>query len=655
MNKRLSLPAILILLFSLMTSPVLSVQAGNSQAPWSIAVNGAPARISPAVQARLNTLQAAETITVIVQLRQQAKIPPGRNIGRAEQASRAVEALTMTAEKTQGALKNFLDDKKSKGKVKSYTSFWIFNGFSVTATPDAIQELAAHPDVFSITADELDIVPAAAPQALSNPEANVSLINAPALWSMGYTGQGVVVASMDSGVSMSHPDLANRWRGGSNSWFDPYGQHPTTPVDFSGHGTWTMGVMVGGDSGGSSIGAAPSAQWIAVKMFNDAGASTATAIHLGYQWLLDPDGNPATADAPQVVNNSWSFAYPGCNLDFEPDLQALRAAGILPVFAAGNGGPSANTSYSPANNPSAFAVGAINNSSSIYGLSSRGPTTCGGSASVFPELVAPGVNIYTTDLSGFYTTASGTSLAAPHVTGGLALLLSALPNLTISQQESALLDSAFDLGAAGPDDVYGYGRLDLLAAYQQLGNAPSATPTILPTFTPTSLPDTPTPLPTQTAVPASPTALPTHTLTPLPNTPTALPTYTATATLQPTATSTNAPVITFHIGDLDRNSTLVTSTYWKATVTIKVHTANEKPLAGVKVYVKWTNGATGTGSCTTNTNGICRITKGKFSTSITSVTLTVTNAALTSYTYAPSSNHDPDGESNGIVIVVPKP
>jgi subtilisin family serine protease len=110
------------------------------------------------------------------------------------------------------------------------------------------------------------------------PEPNISVINAPALWSLGFRGQGVVVASMDSGVDATHPDLAARWRGGSNSWYDPYGQHPTVPTDVSGHGTWTMGVMVGRDAGGTSIGVAPDAQWIAVKIFNDSGASTFSAI-----------------------------------------------------------------------------------------------------------------------------------------------------------------------------------------------------------------------------------------------------------------------------------------------------------------------------------------------------------------------------------------
>lgn len=644
--------AIFMLLCSLVISPVLTAKANSAAQSWRV-VSVQGNIISSSLHEQLFALQADQTITVIVRLKQKANLPHGEGLGRKEQLSRVIEALSFTAERTQGPIKKILEDHKGKGKVKQYTAFWIFNGFSVTATSDVINDLALQPDVLSITPDELDIVPASDPLALSNPEPNLSLVNAPSLWSMGYTGQGIVVASMDSGVSMAHADLSSRWRGGSNSWYDPYGQHPASPTDMSGHGTWTMGVMVGSDVSGSSIGVAPGAQWIAVKMFNDAGSSTATAIHQGYQWMLNPDGNSATADAPNIINNSWTFAYPGCYLDFEPDLQALRTAGILPIFAAGNGGPSANTSYSPANNPSAFAVGAINNNSGIYGLSSRGPSTCGGSTGVFPELVAPGVNINTTDLGGFYTTASGTSLSAPHVAGGLALLLSAYPNLAVSQQEDALRYSAVDLGVAGPDDIYGYGRLNLLAAYQWLAGAPVATATFLPTFTATVMPDTPTPLPTNTTIPASPTPLPTFTS--IPATPTSTPPPTFTATSAPVASPTNPPASTFHIGDLDRSSVRTTSTTWKATVTIRVHNANEQPLSGVKVYVKWTNGATGTTSCTTNTSGVCSVTKSGLSNSIASVTLTITNATKSSFTYTASANHDPDGESNGTVIVVSKP
>ena len=649
MKRTLIAFIVLVMLMSMAVAPGMKAQASSSMPAWSVlSVPNNPLSLS--VRKQMASLQSDQTITVIVQLRQKANLPSGKGLQRTEQLAGVIEALSFTANKTQGPVKKFLDDRKGNGRVEKYTAFWIFNGFSVTATLGVIEELALQPDVLSITPDELNIIPASTLLDLSNPGSNINLINAPSLWSMGYTGQGVVVASMDSGVSMAHTDLSSRWRGGSNSWYDPYGQHPASPTDMSGHGTWTMGVMVGSDVSGSSIGVAPGAQWIAVKMFNDAGSSTATAIHQGYQWLLNPDGNSATADAPNIINNSWTFAYPGCYLDFEPDLQALRTAGILPIFAAGNGGPNANTSYSPANNPSAFAVGAINNTSGIYGLSSRGPSTCGGSTGVFPELVAPGVNINSTDLGGFYTTASGTSLSAPHVAGGLALLLSAYPNLAVSQQEDALRYSAVDLGFAGPDDIYGYGRLNLLAAYQWLAGAPVATATFLPTFIVTAMPDTPTPLPTNTAIPASPTPVPTFTS--IPATATALPTFTATSA--PVASPTNPPALTFHVGDLDRSSLRTTSTTWKATVTIRVHNANEQLLSGVKVYVKWTNGATGTTSCTTNTSGVCSVTK-SLGNSVASVTFTVTNATKTSFTYTVGSNHDPDGESNGTVIVVSKP
>jgi subtilisin family serine protease len=140
----------------------------------------------------------------------------------------------------------------------------------------------------------------------------------------------------------------------------------------------------------------------------------------------------------------------------------------LPVFAAGNFGPGASSDASPANNPGAFAVGAVNNQDQILGLSSRGPTTCGGYAEVFPLLVAPGADIRSTDLFQFYTTESGTSMAAPHVAGGLALLLNMFPGLPLSFQEQALLQGAMDLGDSGPDNTYGYGRLDIEKSYEWL-------------------------------------------------------------------------------------------------------------------------------------------------------------------------------------------
>jgi subtilisin family serine protease len=471
-------------------------------------------KIAPQVQAAMQSLQAEEMLPVIVTLKDQADLtgPPGES--RPARQKRVVKALRKQAKDSQKALIALLKARRGQGRVDKYKSFWVLNGLAVTATQDVIEEVAARPEVFKITPNEVPIVPAQAP-----PEANVALVNAPALWDLGWQGQGVVVANMDTGVAVTHPDLVAQWRGGTNSWFDPYGQHPTTPADVNGHGTWTMGVMVGRDGGGTSVGVAPQAQWIAVKIFDDAGSATATAIHQGFEWLLDPDDNPNTADAPHVVNNSWSFDGPGCDLEFQLDLQALRAAGIVPVFAAGNYGPSSSTSVSPANYPEAFAVGGTTNDDLMYLDSSRGPSACGEASTTYPELTAPGVSIRTTERFNLYTNATGTSLAAPHVAGGLALLLSAFADLTVAEQEAALLNSAVDLGTLGPDNDFGYGRLDLAAAYQWLLTS-SSTPTPTPAQTSVGEP-TNTPLPTATDTPLPPT--PTATATPVPPTPTSTP------------------------------------------------------------------------------------------------------------------------------------
>ncbi|MBI5088000.1 MAG: S8 family serine peptidase [Actinobacteria bacterium] len=285
--------------------------------------------------------------------------------------------------------------------MRQFVPLWVSNEVVVTATPDVVRELAQQPGIERITSDAVDIVETGDPVA--TPEPNVALIGAPTLWDLGHDGAGVVVAVLDSGVDITNPDLSASYRGGTNSWFDPYGQHTAGPVDLSGHGTATTGVAVGGGSGGTSIGVAPGATWIAGRVFNDAGTATASAIHLALQWVLDPDGDPTTADAPAVVNNSWAFGTPGCNLEFQADLQALRAADIVPVFAAGNYGPGAATSVSPANYPEALSVGATTNSDTIYAYSGRGPSACGQPSTTYPDLVAPGVNIWSSDRGGLFS------------------------------------------------------------------------------------------------------------------------------------------------------------------------------------------------------------------------------------------------------------
>jgi len=422
-----------------------------------------------------------EKVAAIVVLTSQADLRAVRSAHREYRPGAVANILRSHADRTQRGLRDLLAQRRAQGLVGYVRPLWIVDAIAVSATPSVIRELAARPEVLEIRPDAVVAAPqtTSAMTAVAPAESNVGLINAPALWDLGYRGQGVVVANMDTGVDVTHPDLASRWRGGTNSWYDPNGQHPTTPTDVSGHGTWTMGVMVGGSAGGTAVGVAPDAQWIAVKIFNDQGVSSSSVIHQGFQWLLDPDGNPNTADAPDVVNNSWTMSSAGCLLDFQPDLANLRAAGILPIFSAGNYGPPSGSSRSPANNLEAFAVGSTDDFDVVDASSSRGPSPCGQSA--YPQLVAPGVGVRTTDLYGLYADESGTSIAAPHVAGALALLLQGSPHMPADRQAAALEAGAVDLGAAGPDNTYGYGRLDVLAAYRWLGSAPDFTATVSPT------------------------------------------------------------------------------------------------------------------------------------------------------------------------------
>jgi subtilisin family serine protease len=439
----------------------------------AVVAAGSPARADAAVAHAVQKAPAAGQADVLVVLRRQAVPRPSARGDRAERLAAVMRTLRELADGEQRRLVALLAIRRLQGRVSHVRPFWIFNGLHVVADPDVIAELAALPEVAEIRPNSTVQAPSA-PATASGPEWNVERVNAPALWNAGWRGQGIVVANMDTGVDASHPDLAARWRGGANSWFDPNGEHPTTPTDVSGHGTWTMGAMVGGSAGGTGVGVAPDARWIAVKIFNDRGTATTAGIHAGFQWLLDPDGDPATADAPHVVNSSWTMSNAGCDLAFQADLRTLRAAGILPVFSAGNGGAlTGGTSLSPANNPEAFAVGDTDSGDLVDPASSRGPSSCGGG--VYPALTAPGVNIRTSDLFGFYSNVTGSSMAAPHAAGVLALLLGRFPGTDADRQAAALQNGAADLGAPGPDNDYGAGRLDARASYEWLATAPDFT------------------------------------------------------------------------------------------------------------------------------------------------------------------------------------
>ena len=441
--------------------------------------NGSAATITPDLQTVLDSAVPSQKVDVIVILKDRVNLDNYRDSDIRLRRNRILTALKDKANRTQTPVLDFLLARNSEKVV----SLWLINGIGVTVRAGVIPLLARLPAVEEIRLNFS--IPLAAPgpaPASSTPaEWNLDAVRAPDLWALGHTGQGIVIGSMDTGVDYRHLDLAGRWRGGPspNSWYDPNLEHTTVPVDVHGHGTQTMGVMVGGDAipvpMHSAIGVAPGAQWIAAKIFNDSGYASILAIHQGFQWMLDPDNNPATDDAPHVVNNSWG--YPDkvneCFLEFQPDILALRAAGIAVVFSAGNSGPGTATSVPPANNPESFAVGSVAFDQTLAWDSSQGPSPCVIQDDFFPEVVAPGVNIKTADLTGgidFDAVAwgFGTSFAAPHVSGAMALLMGAFPGKTLAELETALKNTAQDLGDSGPDDQYGYGQIDVLAAYRSL-------------------------------------------------------------------------------------------------------------------------------------------------------------------------------------------
>lgn len=299
-------------------------------------------------------------------------------------------------------------------------------------------------------------------------------------WQRGHAGQGVTVAVVDSGVDLRAGSIAARYRGGAADWFDPYAQRQA-PSDATGHGTLVAGLLVGGMVDATPIGVAPRATWIAARLFDDAGQGRASAVQRIYQWVLDPDGDPATPDAPDIVNNSWGLPQSAgrCDLSFARALGALQTADIHVVFAAGNDGPLPGTSMSPANNPGVLSVGALNADRSVAQRSSRGPSGCGGGA--FPSLHAPGVNLPALDriaaATGSTAVADGTSFAAAAVSGALAVLRSAAPHSSRAEIEALLLKHTLRDSRTADGPIHSPSLRHSLAglgAASALGSAPAS-------------------------------------------------------------------------------------------------------------------------------------------------------------------------------------
>ena len=371
--------------------------------------------------------------------------------------------LRQRAQRDQAALLASLRTAVRRGEASHVQSLWITDAIALHARPALIARLRQRADVRSIEPDRiLHIERSALAVAADTATASVTSTGAPELWAQGQTGRGVTVAVLDTGLAPGFPQLAP----GRHSWFDPYDQHKTPfDEDTHAHGTEVATVV-------ASI--APDARVIAGRVFGDGGRSTTSAVHSVFQWVLDPDGNPRTDDAPSVVNGSWDDGGPGrCETEFDGDLAALRAAGIVPVFAAGNAGPGSNTGASPASAPGAVAVGSVSSLDVVSDFSGRGPSPCGNA--IFPTIAAYGEGIPVTAPGGA-TVVSGTSFAAPQVTGAVALLAGMFPGATPDAIVDALVRGARDVGVPGVDPDTGAGILNVAQAAALLAGADHAGP-----------------------------------------------------------------------------------------------------------------------------------------------------------------------------------
>lgn len=486
-------------------------------------------KMSPAAWAKIEPLLVKQILargeaTFIVYLREQANLKRATAGVKtlAQRRVAVVQALQETAARTQRDVLAYLRQQEQAGHVRNITPFWVFNGIALTGDGETLAALAERDDVAQIRANHTRRLPETSFKpvdqvSLQSVTWNIERIQANRVWKeLDITGRGVVVANMDTGVDWRHVALRDAYRGSSGNhnynWFDFTGTYPGAPDDGHGHGTHTMGTIVGRgvDENGEAlqIGVAPGAKWIAVKIFSDSGSTDDITIHKGFQWILAPTDlngeNPDPTKAPDVVSNSWG-ADNGADPTFRLDVQAWRAAGIFSAFAAGNSGEEGPGSINmPGSYPEGFAVGATDPDELRASFSAEGPSFWG---QIKPDVSAPGQFIRSTVPNDSYAVASGTSMATPHAAGLAALLLEASrrateapppedvgdafvipllprldcllptancrrptdlqaikPTLDVADLEQFMRLTAVDLGTPGPDNEAGYGRIDAFKA-----------------------------------------------------------------------------------------------------------------------------------------------------------------------------------------------
>ncbi len=495
----------LLVLLSLILGlvPVTAARAASEATPPAQPAAQDPGNIEVEEVLR-NQLAADETTGYLIYFREKPDLSPAYEMDWIERGRFVANALNQTALRSQASVRAYLDAQGA-----TYKAFWIENVISVESSNRATFDgLLNFPEIDAIRQhrqlgliEPEQVAMPSAPQAV---EPNISHVGADQVWAQGYTGEGIVVANIDTGVRYTHQALVNHYRGNlggtfdhNYSWWDPYGDHPATPGDDNGHGSHTMGTMVGDDGGANQIGMAPGAKWMACRGCNTS-SCTDTALLECAQFVAAPwDLNQANANPdkrPNAVNNSWG----DCSQSYDPWYQgvvdAWHAAGIYPIFSNGNASncgypapPGLNTVGNPARYGNVTGIGSTGRDNGQYAPHSNwGPTDNldtvnphPGWEDLKPQVLAPGVNIRSsvnTGDSAYEGGWGGTSMSAPHVTGLIALMWQAAPCLvgdyatTENIIENTATPIAYDDGTGGgahvPNYAAGWGEINAPAAVQ---------------------------------------------------------------------------------------------------------------------------------------------------------------------------------------------
>lgn len=358
----------------------------------------------------------------------------------------------------QENLQSNMDTIKLRTPLKDVQPLWVANSFAFTGTAEQAAEFEKNPMVAEVVESkyEIYIEPSQTTPVRGNSRAiqwGVERVKAPKLWQKyKIDGTGVIVGVLDTGINPDHPAL----RGKILAFKDFTNEKSAKPIDTRGHGSHVSGTI----AGGNGLGVAPGAKLLVARVFDSNGGTSPDTLIAAMQWMMDPDGNPKTNDAPRVINNSWGS--PNSNkTTYWTAVENWTKAKILPVFSAGNNGKKGGKVSSPGAFPHSWAVAAVTSENTLAAFSSTGPIYWQDKKFIKPDIAAPGAKIISCSHKGSeLVSKNGTSMAAPHAAGVAALLLQADPSLTAKEIIRIISSTALDLGEKGKDSKFGFGLID---------------------------------------------------------------------------------------------------------------------------------------------------------------------------------------------------